>query len=312
MITWTIGAGGLLGGAIQRQAQSPFPGSPVPWLDADEAAAALRADLDRFREAAADGPWAIVWAAGAATVSSSREQTEPERGVLRRFLTDLRDEPPAALGIVFLTSSAGGVYAGAANPPFNTHTPPVPMSAYGELKLQQEADATELLTGICPLVVGRFSNLYGPGQNLGKLQGLISRLALSAATQQPINIFVSLDTLRDYIYVDDAAAIALAWIRRGLDDQQPDAQLRLIASGEPVTVSQLIRTTNLVTKRRIPVALGSHPSAASQVLDLRLTPTEMDGQAPALRTLLPVGIKRVFLDILERVQREPVATTPSR
>ena len=310
MITWTIGAGGLLGGAIQRQAENPFPGSPVPWLDPDEAVAALRADLDRFREATADGPWAIAWAAGAATVSSSREQTEPERGVLRRFLTDLRDDPPAAPGLVFLTSSAGGVYAGSANPPFDTATPPVPMSAYGELKLGQEADAAELLAGVCPLVIGRFSNLYGPGQNLGKLQGLISRLALSAATQQPINIFVSLDTLRDYIYVDDAAAIALAWIARDLEEQQPGSHLRLIASGEPVTVSQLIRTTNLVTKRRIPVALGSHPSAASQVLDLRLTPTEMAGEAPALRTLLPVGIKRVFLDILERVQREPVAPTP--
>ena len=54
-------------------------------------------------------------------------------------------------------------------------------------------------------MIGRFSNLYGPGQNLGKLQGLISRLALSAVTRQPINIFVPLDTIRDYVYVDDAA-----------------------------------------------------------------------------------------------------------
>ena len=65
-----------------------------------------------------------------------------------------------------------------------------------------------------------------------------------------------------------------------------------------MTVGQLIRTVQQVTKRHIPVALGSHSSARDQVLDLRLEPSiEIAQQTP-----LPVGVKSTFLDILSRRQ----------
>ncbi len=300
MITWVVGRGGLLGSAIHRQCAEPFDGSPVPWDDPTAAANVLQSDAARFRAEAAGGPWAVIWAAGAATTSTSAEQAKSELETLRALLTALRDNPPAGPGAVFLTSSAGGVYAGSADPPFDAATPPVPLSPYGELKLRQEALATELLSGVCPLVIGRFSNLYGPGQNLTKLQGLISRLALAAVTQQPINIFVPLDTIRDYIYVDDAASAALSAVQRPATLQSNATTMLVIASGQPATVGQVIRTMNQVTKRRVPVALGSHASASAQSLDLRLTPTlALDTITP-----LPAGMKPVFLDILERVQRQ--------
>ena len=300
MITWVVGRGGLLGSAIHRQCAEPFDGSPVPWADPTAAANILQSDAARFRAEAAGGPWAVIWAAGAATTSTSAEQAEGELETLRALLTALRDNPPAGRGAVFLTSSAGGVYAGSADPPFDAATPPVALSPYGELKLRQEALATELLIGVCPLVIGRFSNLYGPGQNLTKLQGLISRLALAAVTQQPINIFVPLDTIRDYIYVEDAASAALSAAARAATQPTDEPRILVIASGQPATVGQVIRTMNQVTKRRVPVALGSHASASAQSMDLRLTPTvALDTTTP-----LPAGMKPVFLDILERVQRQ--------
>ena len=66
-----------------------------------------------------------------------------------------------------------------------------------------------------------------------------------------------------------------------------------------MTVGQLIRTMKQVTRTRIPVALGSHPSASSQSLDLRLTPSP----GISTSTPLPVGMKAVYLDILDRVQQ---------
>lgn len=162
--------------------------------------------------------------------------------------------------------------------------------------------AVTTLAGTCPVVIGRFSNIYGPGQNLKKLQGLISRLAQAAATQNPLNIFVSLDTLRDYIYVDDAAERAAFWLDEATAQQPSEALTTVIASGESVTVGQLIRTMHLVTKRRIPTALGSHASARDQVLDLRLVPTGADGLVELPLTPLPAGAKRTYLDILERLQ----------
>ena len=302
MITWTIGAGGLLGSAIRRQCDEAFSGSDIAWSEPDAAHLALRDDVRRFASEAADGPWALIWAAGAATVSTSPDCTSSELAALTSLLTDLRAHLPRGAGAVFVTSSAGGVYAGSADPPFDSATTPVPVSPYGELKLAQERTATELLAGVCPLVIGRISNLYGPGQNLAKLQGLISRLALAAATMHPVNIFVSLDTIRDYVYVDDAAGAVLRLVDDAARHQPVAPTCAIIASGEPTTIGQLIRTVNQVTKRKVPVALGSHASAAGQVADLRLVPSD-----PATaRTPLPAGIRRVYLDILERLQERPI------
>lgn len=299
MITWVVGGGGLLGSALVRSCEHTFASVSVPWDDPQEAAAVLEADAIRFQQQAGAGAWAVIWAAGAATVSTSAEAAAPERAVLEALLTSLRDHRPAGAGAVFIASSAGGVYAGSSDPPFSIETRPVPTSAYGELKLAQERIAAELLEGICPVVIGRISNLYGPGQNLGKLQGLISRLALSAITRQPINIFVSLDTIRDYIYVDDAAAATHTAIAEALATGEPQAHTIVIASGQPATIGQLIRIMKEISKRRVPVALGTHPSAHAQAVDLRLEPSISLSHT----TPLSVGMKAVRDDILALLQQ---------
>jgi UDP-glucose 4-epimerase len=298
-----VGRGGLLGSAVLRRCAEPFDASPVDWDDAAAVTVTLRQDAARFRDEVGDRPWAVIWAAGSATTSTSAEAAMQELESLRELLEAVRANRPAGPGVVFLTSSAGGVYAGSDDPPFDAITTVAPLSPYGELKVAQEALAAGLLAGVCPLVIGRFSNLYGPGQNLAKLQGLISRLALSAVTQQPINIFVPLDTIRDYIYVDDAARAATEAVERALADQPEVPQVLVIASGQPATVGQLLRTMNQVTKRKVPVALGTHPSAYAQSLDLRLIPTF----PPSSTTPLPAGMKAVFLDILTRVQTQSLA-----
>ena len=304
MITWVVGAGGLLGSAIQRHVGEPFDGSPVPWGDLAKSATVLREDTARFFAEAHGRPWAIIWAAGEATVSTPAEGTAGELSTLRALCEAVRElsAPASSAGVFFVTSSAGGVYAGSANPPFSVDSTPVPVSPYGELKLAQEAIARELLADRCSVVIGRFSNLYGPGQNLDKLQGLISRLALSAATSKPVNIFVSLDTIRDYLYVDDAALATLALVSAATLRPPESPATTIIASGEPTTIGQLIRTVNQVTKRKVPVALGSHASATAQVADLRLVP--FDGAIA--RTPLPAGVRRVYLDILDRLQQKPL------
>jgi UDP-glucose 4-epimerase len=274
----------------------------VPWADSDSAARVLREDTMRFFAHVAGAEWAIIWTAGAATVSSSSGQTALELASFTALCEAVRAAAPTGRGVFFVASSAGGVYAGSSHPPFDVATIPVPVSPYGELKLAQERVATEILADTCAVVIGRFSNLYGPGQNLDKLQGLISRLSLSAATSTPINIFVSLDTIRDYVYADDAARATVALVEqtRATDPARPVTSI--IASGEPTTIGQLIRTVGQVTKRKVPVALGSHASAASQVADLRLVPSD-----PATaRTPLPAGVRMVYLDIMDRLQQRPL------
>ena len=78
--------------------------------------------------------------------------------------------------------------------------------AYGRAKLAMEGHARALAaaTGV-RVVLGRLANVYGPGQTLGKPQGLLSQLCLADATRRPLPVYVSLDTIRDYLYAGDAA-----------------------------------------------------------------------------------------------------------
>jgi UDP-glucose 4-epimerase len=246
----------------------------------------------------------VIWAAGRAAVSTTAEATGAEAEALRAVVAQLAEHLPTGRGAFFLASSAGGVYAGSSEPPFGIHSIPRPLSPYGELKLEQEDIAREALSGVCPVVIGRFSNLYGPGQDLGKLQGLISRLALSAVTKEPVNIFVSLDTLRDYIYVDDAARITLALTTRALASQQAVSPVtHVIASGQPVSLGHLINVMQDIARIRIPVAMGAHASSSAQSRDLRLIPSDAVITEQCASTTLPAGVKAVYLDVLTRFQQ---------
>lgn len=306
MISWVVGAGGLLGSALSERAGACYEPGPVPWRDPEQARRILR-EQARGLSAAADGrPWRVIWAAGAATTSTSREVAETELIPLEGLLSGLRSALPSGPGSFFLTSSAGGVYAGSSVAPFSIDTVPVPLSPYGELKVAQEAMSRDFLEGLAPVVIGRIGNLYGPGQNLQKLQGLISRLALAAVTREPLNVFVPLGTIRDYIYAADAADVILTATRRSQSqDQVPRTRVEIISSGTGTTIGQLIRTMDAITKRRIPVAFGSHPSSTAQALDLRLTPS----LSPRRPTPLPAGMKAVYADILRRTQVEVLAGT---
>ena len=205
------------------------------------------------------------------------------------------DLPP---GTFALASSAGGVYAGSFSPPFDSLTPARPLGAYGHLKLSQEEMAQEVLGDSMRILITRLANLYGPGQNLTKLQGLISRLALAATTRDVLTVFVPLDTLRDYMYVDDAADDVLYWI------SQPhnDLGIRVVATGNAKSLGFVIGQMNAIVRKRIPIAYGSHESANVQAMDMRLEPNRRGHSDSGSGTPLPIGMKRVLMDVMARHQ----------
>jgi UDP-glucose 4-epimerase len=152
------------------------------------------------------------------------------------------------------------------------------------------------------VLIGRIANLYGPGQNLTKPQGLISHLCRSQLTGQPISVYVSLDTLRDYIYVDDAAALVIDGLDRLAVVQPADPVIKILASQQGVTIGALIAESRRLFKRAPRVVLGSSPFAKFQVRDLRLRSVvwpELDRRS---LTPLGVGIKATAADLLRGVQ----------
>ena len=298
---WIIGAGGLLGGSLTRQLNrnqlfTTLPNETINWADPDQVNQSFERSFQQLLAQAETGAWTVIWAAGHASTSSTHADTSQEFDTLQLLINVMNRSSTNSQGTFFLTSSAGGVYAGSQDPPFTIDTEPNPLSAYGELKLAQENLAKEQLTSTCRVLIGRVSNLYGPGQDINKLQGLISQLAVSALTKKPLNIFVSLDTMRDYIYVDDAAGTIINLLRS--DSENPSTHI--IASGHPVSLGYLIQLAQDISRTRIPLAIGAHSSSAAQARDLRLTPTASPETSTA--TTLPAGIKNVYLDILQRRQ----------
>jgi UDP-glucose 4-epimerase len=204
-------------------------------------------------------------------------------------------------GVIFLASSAGGLYAGSAPAPFDERTAPHPLVAYGRAKLAMEdvvhrlADATGLRA-----VLGRLANVYGPGQTLGKPQGLLSQLCLADATGRPLPVFVSMDTIRDYLYAGDAARMVVRSIALARDEAVGTVVTKVLASGRPVTVGYLVAEARRVFHRPLrTIPVGG--SSTGQVLDLRLESRVWPEVDALAATPLAAGLARTSADVRARV-----------
>lgn len=302
-LIWTIGSGGLIGRAINAQSTHPFHAKPIRWRNNADALEDLRSNLSRFNaQASLFTSSAIIWAAGAATTTTTPHQADNELNLFTEFMQVLGEHSlNHAINDFVLISSAGGIYAGAQNPPFTEETPPAPIGVYGNLKLQQELIAIEKLAHCdIHLTIARVSNAYGPGQDVTKLQGLISRLALCTIKREPINLFVPLSTVRDFIFTADLATRIHALIQE--DSTDTAHRIRIIASEQGTSLGYLIKVSQNVFHRRIPIALGSHPSASAQAPDLRFSSLHTNSQTLLTNsTSLPIGIKATFDDLSRRI-----------
>lgn len=283
-LLWIVGSSGLLGSSVASAARTRpdwriIEDHGLDWsLDATALGAQVRERTEALLRAAGDDRWAIVWAAGAVVPASTDAEAEAElaaaKSAFRAIAETIVAAPPgtAGRGAILLASSAGGVYAGSADPPFTETTVPVPTSPYGELKLGMERTlATVAGTAGIPTVIARIANLYGPGQDLGKQQGLISHLAKSRYGLATTSIYVPLDTLRDYLHVDDAAAMVLDALE--LAAERGGVTTKILCSGASATISTLLKTITHVTHGRPRVVLGTSELAARQATDLRLRST---------------------------------------
>lgn len=305
--TWVIGAGGLLGRAVVRELESrntPVLTSKISWTDPDAALCEFRLGAERLRSAAAAGPWTIAWCAGAGVTGTSQAALDAELALFARALGVFEEilcvDGGGQMGAMFLASSAGGVYAGSSTPPFTEESPVQPLAPYGFAKLRAEAGVTDFAkrTGVRTLI-GRVSNLYGPGQNLRKPQGLISVFAKAHLTGAPVSVYVSLDTLRDYLFVDDASRLVSDGIGRlVLPDVRPgETVVKILASQRADTIGNLIGACRAIFKRRPLIILGASPFAKAQAHDLRLRSVvwpELD-EHPV--TPLAVGINNTVQEV---------------
>jgi UDP-glucose 4-epimerase len=273
-LLWVVGGGGLLGSHLRRALPRHVTGArlwePTPphfsWTDGARLAEELRHAVEAFGSTvrAQGRAWALLWSAGIGVVSSLPATLEPEWSawtqlldLLGQHLAGPADHLP---GAIFLASSAGGVYGGSRDHVLSEHTPPWPISAYGAHKLGMEealrswADRFPNLSSL----IGRISSLYGPGQDLNKAQGIISHLSRYLIHHHAVNIYVPLDTRRDYLFADDCADHIAASLGR-LMAERPRAVLKIFASEELTTLARIVGIFFRMARRRPLIACSQKP-----------------------------------------------------
>ena len=298
--TWVVGSGGLLGSAIVRRLVSRpdtvLIDQRVRWGDVEQSLEDLRVGIRNWLSTEGANRFELVWAAGAAVTSTTRTELDAELDVLRWFIA-LVAESLASCGLadatsMFLASSAGGVYAGARGAPFTELTEARAASPYGETKLAMESLVTDFArTAGVRVLVGRISNLYGPGQRIEKPQGFVSQLCKSMLSRKPMAVYVSLDTMRDYIFADDAAETVVRCLARLADSEYAgNVLVKNIASHVPTTLGHILHEARLVFKRRPDVILAWSSMAAGQVRDLRIDSVTWPDLNDLPRRTLIVGL----------------------
>jgi len=302
-LAWVVGRGGLLGSSVERALgpEAWWPERPLAWSPrerlADSIEEAVRAFADRLEARSGEG-WNLYWCAGAGVVGTSAAALEAETAALQLFLGRLGAEPRLRdlPGRIFLASSAGGVYGGSLERPLTEATPPLPISEYGRGKLAQEA-ALAVWAREQPRVstlVGRLSNLYGPGQRLDKPQGLISHMCRCLIFGVPVHVYVPLDTIRDYLFAEDAGRRVVAGLER-LSREAPGGRhvTKIFASERETTVAGLIGVFRRLAKRPLRVVSGLHPARTQQPARLQFRSAVWRDEAASPRTELLEGVCRV-------------------
>lgn len=309
-VAWVCGRGGLLGSHVERALQRDAPGTvfvpsaaAFPWSDGEQIEGALRRAAAEFAQriiASGASRWFIYWCAGAGVVATPEAALQQECSTFERFLQSLADAlrshgADRIPGCFFLASSAGGVHAGNAERPVTERCAAMPISAYGRAKLAQERSLEAWLAGQSMITAwcGRISNLYGPGQNMAKPQGLISHMSRSVVHNVPIHIYVPLDTLRDYLFVSEAADAIVRWSDRRLRDPRRFVT-KLCASEQDTTIATLISTFRRVARRHVKVVSALHPVQNRQPSVLQFRSLEWRDDALQSRMTLLGGVERVY------------------
>ena len=305
---WIIGRG-LLGRAVARsRPDEPFAAS-VPWDDPAATVAALSDALTRFVDGSGSDPLEIFWTAGKAVTSTPIDRVMGEVDVFRGFLGALAAQPAEVRDrvTVVLASSVGGAYAGSLEPPFTEETPVAPGSPYGEGKLAMEAALREATAaGGWRAAIARVTNLYGPGQDMAKGQGLISVLVRAHLTDTAAAIYVPLDTLCVYIYEDDAARILTAMAPRAAAGAPGTTTVKIVGRGGAVSIGALISELNRLRRRRGTIVLGGG-DPRGQSLDLRVRSRVWPDLDALARTTLPEGLNRVYSAQLQQLAQPHAA-----
>lgn len=304
-VHWIVGAGGLLGSSVvdsvPTASRTWFPAARVDWSTPDSWADSFGSAVRQLNAASDGDDWSIWWCAGRATVSSGDEELGEERRAIQALLNAIARSPRRwrERGSFVFSSSAGAVYAGTDAVPIELDSPTAPVTAYGRSKLELEEVVRRSATEMgMRSVVARITNLYGPRQDLGKGQGLVSRVCSSIMNRRPVPVFVSLGTVRNYVYASDAARVTWGLVQ---DESRGSSVTRVVCSPANVSVGGVLKMCEMIADERPLVRLEARSDSADLSRSVFFDPAAV-GIDRFPYTPFHVGVHHVVSSMLEARQ----------
>ncbi len=137
---------------------------------------------------------------------------------------------------VVLFSTGGALYGEPEYLPCDEAHPINPLSVYGASKhaLEQHTRIIAETNGIDYAIL-RPGNVYGPGQDPHGEAGVVAIFGLKMLANDDVTIYGDGEQERDYVYVDDIVAAALAAAR----SDAPTGGVYNIGSGVPTSVNEI-------------------------------------------------------------------------
>ena len=249
-----FGKNGLIGNSIvdslKRSNQTVFSNSRIDWGNKEIVAEQIRDSVSGFFDTTNDENWVIFWFAGKGGFSVPQEQFDFDEGNFRCLLETV-EEHLKHPGLVVLSSSAGALYSSNSDLRFDETSSIDPNSSYGKMKMRQEEalSAFSSRTG-CPSLVTRISTVYGPGSDFKNGYGLINHLCLADITRTPLEVFVPLETSRNYIYSADAGEMVVRFALSYRNGENK-MQIRNVVAPSSASIAEIVSTCSKIFKRKV-------------------------------------------------------------
>jgi len=249
-----FGKNGLIGKSIvdslKRANHSVFSNPKIDWGNKDLVPEQIQVSVATFFDVPISENWIIFWFAGKGGFSVPQEQFDFDEVNFQCFLEAVEKHMKRP-GLVVLSSSAGALYSSDSELTFDETSSINPNSSYGKMKLRQEALLSSFATRTgCPSLITRISTVYGPGSDFRSGYGLIHHLCLADITRSPLEIFVPMETSRNYIYSEDAGELVVRFAL-SLSDNEKKLQLRNVVAPSSVSISEIVSTCSKIFKRKV-------------------------------------------------------------
>lgn len=150
---------------------------------------------------------------------------------------------------IIFASSGGAIYGDQNKNIYNENDNTEPISPYAisKLAIEKYLRYFKKHSGLDYLIL-RYSNPYGPGQNIIGSQGIIPIFLNLIKQKKPITIFGDGKNLRDYIYIDD-----LVNITKMIFYRKVGYPIYNVGSGEKYTINGIVRIIEKVTGNKIEI-----------------------------------------------------------